>query len=224
MMKPPLPQKPGIYELSYSATGQRYTLWIPEGYAKTPLPLVLVLHYGGPVTPFYGRSILEGLAAPALHELGAIMVAPDCLRGEWHNPESENDVLALLSHLEEHYPLAPGRTLISGYSMGAQGVWYLAARHQERFAAGIAMARPPPDEWMGITWRIPMYVIHSTGDEYFPYERTVSAVERLIEAGAPVEFQLIRGVSHFDAAGFTRHLRGAIPWIRRKWRDFEPIQ
>jgi predicted peptidase len=213
------PQKPGIYELSYKTTGQRYTLSIPEGYAESPVPLVLVLHYGGPVTPFYGRSILEGLVAPALRELGAIMIAPDCLHGAWNNPESESDVLALLSYLGEHYCLALGKTLVTGYSIGAQGTWYLAARHPELFSAGVAMAGPAPLEFMDITWRVPMRVIHSQQDEYFPFERTARAVNRLIEDGAPITFQQIQGVTHFDAAGFYKPLKDSIHWILREWQD-----
>ncbi len=213
------PQKAGIHELFYDLTGQRYTLSIPESYPGSPVPLVLVLHYGGPVTPFYGRSILEWLAAPALDELGALMVAPDCLHGNWNNPESENDLLALLSCLEGNYRLAPGKTLVMGYSMGAQGAWRLAARHQERFAAGIAMAGPAPLEFMDIPWLIPMYVIHSRQDEHFPYEQTASAVSRLIANGAPITFQTIQGVTHFNAAGFFEPLQAAIPWIRNIWQE-----
>jgi pimeloyl-ACP methyl ester carboxylesterase len=214
-----LPQNTGTYELFYHLTGQRYTLSIPESYPGSPAALILVLHYGGPVTPYYGRSILEGLAAPALAELGALMVAPDCLRGSWDNPESENDLLALLSLLEENYRLAPGKTLVTGYSMGAQGAWRLAARHSERFAVGIAMAGPAPLEHMDIPWRTPMYVIHSQQDEHFPYERTASAVDQLIANGAPITFQTIRGVTHFNAAGFFEPLRSTVPWIRKIWQE-----
>ena len=58
------PQEPGIYPFHNKASGQRFTLSIPEAYSIKPVPLILILHWGGQVTPYYGRSILEGLAAP----------------------------------------------------------------------------------------------------------------------------------------------------------------
>src|SRR4051794_14700248 len=75
---------PGIHELTLSAAGREaaYTVLVPQGYRRDrPAPLVLALHFGGKITPFYGRNVLEILVAPALAELGAIIVAPDALDG-----------------------------------------------------------------------------------------------------------------------------------------------
>lgn len=216
-MNSSLPQTPGIYPLHNKATGQRFTLLIPETVAHHPVPLMVVLHWGGQVTPYLGRSILMGLVYPALGELDAILVAPDCMRSSWDQPDSEKDVLALLSLLNEHYHLASGKTVLLGYSMGAQGVWYLTARHQEDLAGGIALSGPAPAGFMTTTWKIPLYVIHSRQDEYFAYEDTARAVNRLRANGAPIEFITINGATHFDTAGFIEPLRHAKPWLVKLW-------
>ena len=92
-----LPQQAGIYELTLGT--QRYTLQLPPNYVQDrAFPLVMALHWGGPVSPFYGRGLLEGLVAPGLAKLGAIIAAPDCLGQGWTNGVSETAVLSLLDH------------------------------------------------------------------------------------------------------------------------------
>lgn len=59
--------------------GRLYTLAIPASYTgDESVPLVLALHYGGHGAPYFGRGVLTGLVEPALRELEAIIVAPDC--------------------------------------------------------------------------------------------------------------------------------------------------
>ncbi len=85
-----LPGKPGIYEETLAlknTTTLRYTLSVPESFSpQQPVPLIIALHYGGTVTPWYGKGYLSILVEPALRELGAVMAAPDCPANGWDNP------------------------------------------------------------------------------------------------------------------------------------------
>src|SRR5215468_3570249 len=68
-----------------------YAISIPSGYSSaTPVPLVLALHFGvrrrDPAGA--GRDVLQSLFGPALEELGAVIVAPDSLGGNWSSPEN----------------------------------------------------------------------------------------------------------------------------------------
>jgi predicted peptidase len=211
-------KRPGIHEQILALRSQRYTIAIPASYADDkPAPLVLALHYAGPVTPFYGSGILVGLVEPALRELGAILVAPDCQHGDWANPDSELEIIELLQYLQDHYAVDARKTVLTGYSLGGIGTWYVAARNQDRFAAAIPMAGWPQPDSAEVEWKIPLYVIHSRQDEVVPFEKTGQVVNRLKSRGVAVEFVLLDEVTHYETECFVSPLRAAVPWIKKAW-------
>lgn len=209
---------PGTYEMTLPGEGRRYTLVIPDGYTgKDPVPLVMSLHYGGEVTPFYGRRLLDELIEPALRDLGAIMVGPDCTSGRWDNADASDDVLELMDFIEEHYNVNTERTLITGVSMGGMGTWYLAPRHSDRFKLAIPISGRPQADSTSMNWRNPMYIIHSKADEVVPIAPTQVAVEELKAKGAPVTFVVVDDLTHFDWPKLVPNLKAAVPWIQDNW-------
>ncbi len=197
---------------------QRYTIAIPEHYTgDQAAPLVVALHWGGTIRAFYGREMLEYLIEPALSSLDAILVAPDCQHGNWTNVHSQAAVVRLLATLHESYHLDDRRTLITGYSLGGAGTWYLAARHQDRFAAALPISGWPQLDSAEVEWKIPLYVIHSRQDEVAPFERTARVVKQLQTKHAPVQFVRLDGVTHYETERFVEPLRAAIPWIHQAW-------
>jgi predicted peptidase len=213
------PQTAGIHSL-VRPDGRRYTLAIPKGYdGQTSRPLIITLHYGGPVSPFYGQGLLVGVIEPALRRLGALLVAPDCNHGRWDNEPSEIEVLELADYLAEHYPLDSSRSLLTGYSLGGIGAWYIAGRNQESFAAALPMGANPPAGLLATSWHLPVYAIHGREDELFPWQATADAINDLLERGVPAELILLDGVTHFETGRFMRPLQGAIPWIKQVWDE-----
>jgi predicted peptidase len=182
-----------------------------------PNPLVLALHWGGPLYPYIGGDLLTGLVEPALRELGAIIVAPDRTTESWTDPQSEATLLALLDEIQANYAIDPVRTLITGYSIGGMGTWYMAARNPERFAAAIPIAAPPPPDAADNEWKIPLYVIHGRQDELFPLAETERVVRQLEAQGAAVELAIVDRATHYQTDRFREPLQRAIPWIRRAW-------
>jgi len=211
---------PGIHQLTLPEVGRRYTLAIPDGYTgQEPTPLIVSLHYGGQVTPFYGRGLLQSLIEPVLRELGAIIVAPDSAAGNWANPTSEQHILELLDYIEAHYNIDANKTLLTGYSMGGGGTWYLAPRHPERFKAALAMAGRPQADSTTFDWRTPMYLISSTADEVVPLELTQTTVGQLQNLGAPIHLVVVDEITHYEIPRYGPYLKAAIPWIQRIWSE-----
>jgi predicted peptidase len=213
-----IPLSPGIHEQILQPRNQRFTLAIPDRYThQQPKPLIIALHWGGPVTPYIGKWYLRGLVAPALGELGAIIAAPDCTADHWANPNSEQGVLDLFDFLQGTYNIDTKRVLLTGYSMGGIGTWMLAARHQDIFSSALIVSAAPPTNVDTIHWDIPLYVIHSRRDEIFPLLDTKSATIKLREMGAAVELEIVEGNTHFQTEQFVEPMHAAIPWVKESW-------
>lgn len=200
--------------------GYRYTIAIPRNDLENgPVPLVLALHYAGHGAPFYGQHVLVDLVEPALRELGAIIVAPDCPARDWTEPHSVEMIQYVLDEIEGQYPIDAQKTLVVGYSMGGAGVWHLARCAPERFAAGVVMAGYPPDGLGEEQLAIPIYVIHSRADEVVPIGPAERVVRLLRAKGSRVEFVAVDGVTHFETTRCVGLLRAAVPWVTQVWGE-----
>jgi predicted peptidase len=213
-----LPQKPGIHEQHLPPEGRRYAISIPDTFdGKHDMPLVLALHWGGPIAPFTSRWLLEGLIEPALRDLNAVLIAPDRTLEDWANPQSEAETLELLDFIKQNYSIDSRRTLLTGYSLGGIGTWYIGARNQNLFAAALPISAAALDETVEIDWTIPIYVIHSRLDEIFPLQPVEKIVGALKSRGVDIELQIVEDVTHFQVDRFVDALRNTVSWIRNAW-------
>jgi predicted peptidase len=197
-----------------------YGIAIPPGYsAREPRPLVVALHPGGPRTPYYGLSFLRGIVAPALGDLGAIMVAPDCPPpGSWSDAAGERAVLALVENVMKEYAVDRRRILVTGFSMGGRGTWFMASRHADLFTAAIPIAGSPGSEPLERLGRIPTYVIHSRDDEVVPFAQDEQAARELEKRGRAVRFEALAGIGHYQMGGYVDALARAGRWVVEQWR------
>mgnify|MGYP003335002465 CR=1 FL=1 len=167
------PSAPGLYNLSLQRSGSpaiHYALYVPRGYSSsTPVPLVLALHYGvrGAEGDGAGRDLLRMLTGPALVDLGAIIIAPDSLGGDWSTAENEKAVIALLDDVQARYAIDKAKVAVTGYSMGGAGTWHFAEKYPQRFSAAIPVAGRPPAPSAG--WKMPVLAVHSHDDQVVPF-------------------------------------------------------
>jgi len=208
-------------ELVVNGTRLTFGITLPQGYTPgQPVPLVLALHYGGS-GEYYGKAFALNLVEPALRDLSAIVISPDCPGSGWANAASENLVMALIAHIVSKYTIDNRRILVTGYSLGAIGSWYMAARQPQVFTAAIPIsgsAMPGAEDLLGKI-RCPVYVIHSRNDEIFPVAAIETLVEKLRGWGIDIHLEIISGLSHYQTTGFVPFLRAAIPWIRQVWGE-----
>jgi predicted peptidase len=195
-----------------------YGLSLPDGYVPgQPRPLVLALHPGGERMVYYGSAYTRVVVAPALAELGAIIVAPDCPTNAWTDDTSERAVMALLDRVLREYAIDRARVLVVGFSMGGRGTWYLSSRHPELFTAAIPMAASvgdgPPDRLA----RMPTYIIHSRRDQVVPFEPAERNARALEQLGRTVVFEPLETPTHFDMGAYIPALRRAGAWVAARW-------
>jgi predicted peptidase len=217
-----LPGTPGIYEQTLTlenAKALRYTLAVPASFSpQKKMPLIVALHYGGNVSPWYGKGYLTILVEPALRDLGAVIVAPDCpVKEGWDNPTAESAVLELVNFIKQNYKIDNKKILITGFSMGGIGTWYMAARNPKLFSAAIPISAVAEPEIIETIRDIPVYAIHSSGDQLFPIKKVEEMIQKLKAKGLPVQLKILDGVSHFRTNAFIAPLHDAIPWIKQVW-------
>lgn len=195
-----------------------YGISIPPGYtSREPRPLVLALHPGGERTPYYGLSFMRGIVSPALKDLGAIIVAPDCPTRAWSDPAAERAVMALLESVMKEYEIDRRRILVTGFSLGGRGTWFMSSRHADFFTAAIPIAGSSGEEPLDRLGRIPTYVIHSRNDQVVPFDPDQRTTQQLEKLGRTVRFEALEGLGHYEMGGYIDALARAGRWVAERW-------
>jgi predicted peptidase len=196
----------------------RYGISVPDDYAPgRPRPLVLALHPGGERPPFYGSLYLIRFFMPVLKELGAIVVAPDCPTRTWTDEGSDRAVMALLADVMREYAIDRKKMLVTGYSMGGRGTWFMAAQHADFFTAAIPIAGTPEGQPLETLGRLPTYVIHSSSDEVVPPGPDERAAKQLEAMNRPVKLEIVEGRGHFDTGSYLAAFTRAVRWVSSRW-------
>ena len=213
---------PGLHERTLVRVGEpgvSYAISLPPSYSSsTPAPLILALHYGigNRDSTGVGSDLVKGIIGPALEGLGAIIVAPDSVRGNWSTSENEKAVNALLDMVMAQYAIDRKRVAVTGYSMGGTGSWYLAQKFPERFSAVLPIASRPPASAVG--WRLPVLAIHSRDDQVVPFDPAAARIAEIQKAGVNARLIALTGIAHYEAGRFREPLRQAIPWLQEVWK------
>ena len=218
LMQVPVLSK-GIHNLTMQRPGApsiHYAISIPAGVSPTtPVPLILALHFGGDPQGA-GQAVLQILVEPALGELGAIIVSPDSLGGNWTTAENDRAVIQLLDAVMKSYSIDTKKIAVTGFSMGGQGTWYFAQKYPQRFSAAIPVAGFPPESAAG--WKMPVFAVHSRNDEVAPFAPTVERIQELHKNGVNAELVTLTGISHYQTNRFVDGLHKAVPWLKEVWK------
>jgi len=217
-----LPQlAPGIHKETVEVPGVgsvKYTIEIPADYDNsTPAPLVLALHYGynGSVPDAYtGAGMIDDFR-PGLAALKAIVIAPDVLGGDWTDAENEQAAIWLVQSAKETYAVDPKRVIITGYSMGGAGTWFIGSRHQDIFTAAIPVAAPVTGS---TDWKIPVYSIHSQQDEIVSYSAAKKHADAIKTKGGKIEFKTVSGLTHYDSPSYAGAVGEGVKWVQAQWK------
>jgi len=133
----------------------RYQVYVPPDYSIDRMwPVIVWLHQNGPqgtdgIRPTdigLGQVIrnwvlIDGTAKQSQWFPG-IVVFPQASPGHLWDHAMQVQTLAALDAVSNEFRVDSGRTYLVGWSMGGRGVWSLAARLPDRFAAIVVIAGP----------------------------------------------------------------------------------
>jgi predicted peptidase len=178
-----------------------YLLFEPDrdAHSDGEVPLIVFLHGSGecgdgdPSHDSLGKLESCGLpqvaaanALPLIEEGLALRVAAPQAGPEHWDPHLEDGrVLGIIDELVEEGKADPSRCYLTGLSMGATGVWKLAAREPRRFAALFPMSGSIPSE-ADQARAVPCWMFTGEKDQYYSIEKIERRVEELRQAGADI--------------------------------------
>ncbi|MCI0701986.1 MAG: dienelactone hydrolase family protein [Planctomycetia bacterium] len=213
---------PGTHRQSADVPGVgavNYAIEVPPSAdGQTPVPLVLVLHYGydgAKPEPYTGAEMIDAFR-PGLSGLGAIVIAPDALGGKWTDSNNEKAAIWLVKSVMKTYPIDSKKVIVTGFSLGGEGAWFLGSRHQNVFTGAIPVAAPIAGG--DVEWKIPVYVIHSDHDEIVTYNSAKRHADTLKGKGAKLEFKTVRGLSHYSTNQYGQFVGEGVKWLQAEWK------
>ena len=194
-------QRPQTFQRTINRTvTTKYLLFLPQDYGRREKrwPLILYLHGGSR----RGDDIemVRAFGLPQVVEKDPsfpfIVVSPQCSQGEiWTDADT---LINLLDEVLNKYVVDRERVYLTGHSMGGRGVWYLAYKYPERFAAIAPMAGPAAiSSWATRLKDMPIWVFHGAKDVDVPLSESEQMVNALKAVGDNVKFTIYPDRDHF---------------------------
>jgi predicted peptidase len=188
-------QETGFLDRRIEKDGETYpySVYVPSDYTRERhWPLLVDLHGFGA----QGDDGIRQTAHFLAHEIRMnrkrfplVALFPQAATGRGWNPEV---VMAEIDHTLRDFHVDSARIYLTGFSMGAEGVYQIAARWPEKFAAVIAIAGPVPldtSEFVKGLRRVPIRIMQGGKDTRIPPDGSRRLAAALRKAGASVEYQ-----------------------------------
>ena len=216
--KDPFATRTGDFERHHWLDGANevmpYRVYVPTTYAPSrAVPLVIALHGLGGTEDSFFESYAK-LAPKLAEQHGFLLAAPLGYRvdGFYGSPlmgasdvtakrrseYSERDVLEVLRLMKAHYQVDESRIYLLGHSMGAIGVWALAAKYPDVWAAAVPFSGVGSPLLAERMKAIPQFVVHGDADPTVNVNGSRVMVTALQKLNAPVTYVEVPGGNHTD--------------------------
>jgi poly(3-hydroxybutyrate) depolymerase len=149
-----------------------YALYLPPEYRKAKNhALVVSLHERGKRGNDGREQLTEGLGTVIASRVRAgkhfdfVALFPQSFTGSWH-PDSDDGrlLMKLIANVKERYPIDPDRVYLTGLGDGATGVWGLARKYPDQWAAIVPIAGTPNPADAPTIKHIPCWCFHGSLD------------------------------------------------------------
>ncbi|MGA2614333.1 MAG: prolyl oligopeptidase family serine peptidase [Spirochaetia bacterium] len=177
----------------------RYLLYLPRSYhsdGKKRWPLILFLHGSTEKGNDLQMVRKDGLPAylEQVRSFPFIVISPQL-------PEDQErwDPVAMKAFLDAALPdlrVDRDRMYLTGWSLGANGVWRMAMSYPDLFAAIAPVAGWGDESRAGLLKNLPVWAFHGAKDENVLPQESSSMVEALCKNGSKVLFTLYPDLDH----------------------------
>ena len=191
-----------------------YRLVVPEFYdERYQFPLVVYFHGAGE-RGFENQRQLDNCVQQIADNMPkALILVPQCTHeNQWVDtpwtegcysteevPESDEmmAVMDLIGEITQQYSIDEDTIYAAGSSMGGFAVWDAMVRHNDVFAAGVAVCGGGDPAKAEVLKDTPMFVFHGTADETVPLSGSTDMVQAIEAAGGTqVQYTEYAGAGH----------------------------
>lgn len=207
-------------------TDMNYRYFVPIDYdandTETRYPLVLFLHGGGGGGSL-GAENSEQLTSTSQKQLifvssnapdnqsdfPCFFVAPQSQNGSWENDYNPEQVIGIVEHFLQNYPVDPDRVYITGMSQGGAGTLDMINFYPDYFAAAAPICGWSPGGAADAYAHIPTWLFHSADDPTVSVGSSETVVQQMRDAGGhPI---------------FTRYDTGGHGSWKKAYSDSSPL-
>ena len=204
-LRPVKGEVPGSYDFwVYTPTDYYYTL--------EHTPVIFFLHGASLCSRDMNRSRRYGPLDAIVRDrqIDALVIVPQNPGGAW-NPDKLNAILEWTKH---NYAMDSTRVYAIGMSLGGYGTMDFAAAYPDKIAAAMALCGGCSAKDKSGLGRLPLWIIHGTGDRAVPVKQSKVVVDELQRTGADtrLRYDWLPGASH-GALARIMYMRKTYEWL-----------
>lgn len=193
-----------------------YDFWVytPTDYyySLETTPVVMFLHGASLCSKDMNRSRRYGPLDAIVRgrQIDALVIVPQNPGGAW-NPDKLNDIL---EWTKKNYAMDSTRVYVLGMSLGGYGTMDFAAAYPDKIAAAMALCGGCSAKDKSGLGRLPLWIIHGTGDRAVPVKQSQTVVKQLQDTNNDkrLRFDWLRGASH-GALARILYMRKTYEWL-----------
>lgn len=181
-------------------------------YSLETTPVVMFLHGASLCSKDMNRSRRYGPLDAIVRgrQIDALVIVPQNPGGAW-NPDKLNDIL---EWTKKNYAMDSTRVYVLGMSLGGYGTMDFAAAYPDKIAAAMALCGGCSANDKSGLGRLPLWIIHGTGDRAVPVKQSQTVVKQLQDTNNDkrLRFDWLRGASH-GALARILYMRKTYEWL-----------
>lgn len=193
-----------------------YDFWVytPTDYyySLETTPVVMFLHGASLCSKDMNRSRRYGPLDAIVRgrQIDALVIVPQNPGGAW-NPDKLNDIL---EWTKKNYAMDSTRVYVLGMSLGGYGTMDFAAAYPDKIAAAMALCGGCSAKDKSGLGRLPLWIIHGTGDRAVPVKQSQIVVKQLQDTNNDkrLRFDWLQGASH-GALARILYMRKTYEWL-----------
>ena len=193
-----------------------YDFWVytPTDYyySLETTPVVMFLHGASLCSKDMNRSRRYGPLDAIVRgrQIDALVIVPQNPGGAW-DPDKLNDIL---EWTKKNYAMDSTRVYVLGMSLGGYGTMDFAAAYPDKIAAAMALCGGCSAKDKSGLGRLPLWIIHGTGDRAVPVKQSQTVVKQLQDTNNDkrLRFDWLQGASH-GALARILYMRKTYEWL-----------